>query len=255
MADVSAALTELLQSLRPEKILEIGCGDGEFTEVLVEHLYGFGHIEATDAEESAVEEARDYFDRAHTNAPVSFSVADASSLPWADGTFDMVVLSNTIHHLRDADRVFEEVFRVIHSSGQLLVHEMVADVDDPRQEVGRDLHHLKAWVDRTQGIAHGPTWTRSGLEEILRTHHFENCERREYSPAPVLRTDTDLEDRIEHIDDYTEHAADTPAYSDIRREVLRLRQRIRAVGFTAPPQLLMLCRKAASSETETRRNP
>ena len=243
MADIPEVVARTLGGLHGGRVLEVGCGDGEFTEMLVEELASYERIYAVDADEEVVTEARGYFETAHPDAAVEFSGADATSLPFGDGTFDTAVLSNTIHHLRAPGVALEELLRVLRDGGTLIVHEMISDVTDPREQVGRDLHHLKAMVDRTHGIPHNPTLTRGQLGELFDRDDLHELERHEYRPPEPENDNVDLDDKLENLDYYADYAAGHPEYAGIRREVVRLKQRVRAVGFAAPPQLLVFYRK------------
>ncbi len=243
MADIPEAVARTLAALHAGRVLEAGCGDGEFTEMLVEQLASYERIHAVDADEDAVAEARVYFETAHPDAPVEFSGADATSLPFGEAVFDTAVLSNTIHHLEAPGQALDELLRVLREGGTLIVHEMVADVSDPREQVGRDLHHLKAMVDRTHGVSHNPTLTRGQLGELLDRDDLDELERHEYRPPEPESADVDLDDKLENLDYYADYAAGHPEYAGIRREVVRLKQRVRAVGFASPPQLLVRYRK------------
>jgi len=243
MADIPEVVARTLGKVHGGRVLEVGCGDGEFTEVLVEQLASYEHIVAVDSDESAVAEAHGYFETAHPDAAVEFSCADATILPFGDGAFDTVVLSNTIHHLEAAGAALEELMRVLRRDGTLIVHEMVSDVTEVREQVGRDLHHLKAMVDRTHGISHNPTLSREELGAVLDRDDLKVVERHEYRPPGPENEDVDLDDKLENLDSYADYAAGHPDYAGIRREVVRLKQRVRAVGFAAPPQLLVLYRK------------
>jgi SAM-dependent methyltransferase len=243
MADIAEVVARTLGRLHGGRVLEVGCGDGEFTEILVEQLASYERIDAVDADEDAVAEARSYFETAHPDAAVDFSGADATSLPFGEAVFDTAVLSNTIHHLDAPAAALEELLRVLRDGGTLIVHEMVSDVTEAREQVGRDLHHLKAMVDRTHGISHNPTLSREGLGTLLDRDDLDEIERHEYRPPEPENEHVDLDDKIENIDLYADYAAGHPDYAGIRREVARLKQRVRADGLAAPPQLLLLYRK------------
>lgn len=243
MADISPELIRALSSVHAGTVLEVGCGDGEFTEVLVEQLGSYASIHAIDMIEDSVREAKAYFDKAHPQAPVSFRMADAAALPYPDESFDTVAISNSIHHMADPEPAVRDMLRVLKPGGSLVVNEMIADVDDPKEQIGRDLHHLKARVDRTHGIVHNPTWSRVALADFLGRLGLAECESVEYPRREITDADVDVEERLLNLDAYAEHAAGSTDYPEIRREVSRLKQRLRAVGFAAPPQLLFLCKK------------
>ncbi|MFP4011798.1 MAG: class I SAM-dependent methyltransferase [Spirochaetaceae bacterium] len=254
MAEIPETLTDVLARLDAGRTLEVGCGDGEFTEQLVETLGSFESIEAVDILDDVVEEARRYFEKAHSGHPVTFRRADAAVLPFAAESFDTVVVSNTLHHLPEPVRVMEEVLRVLRAGGRLLVNEMVSDPGDPAAQVGRDLHHLKAWVDRTQGISHHPTLSRGSLHTLLRTLRLMLRERLEYTPPAPEPEEQDFEAQLARIDDYAEHAAGHPDYPAIRKEVSRLRHRVRAVGAAPAPQVLLVLEKRTESYAGDRRH-
>lgn len=53
------------------------------------------------------------------NPGVEFRVADAHSLPFEDGSFDVVLSNLTVHHLGDPDKFLAEAFRVLRPGGRL----------------------------------------------------------------------------------------------------------------------------------------
>jgi hypothetical protein len=102
-------------------------------------------------------------------------------------------------------------------------------------------------VDRTNGIPHYPTLSRKNLDTLLERDDLDELERHEYRPPEPESADVDLDDKLENLDYYADYAAGHPEYADIRREVVRLKQRVRAVGFASPPQLLLLYRKVGDA--------
>jgi SAM-dependent methyltransferase len=243
MTETAVAVRDVLSSVDAGRVLEIGAGDGEFTEVLVERLASFTAIEAVDIDETDIGEARRYFAAAHPQAPVVFTPADAARLPFEGGSFDTVVLSNTVHHLAEPQRALGEVLRVLRDGGRLIVHEMVADAETDAEAVGRDLHHLKARIDRTQGLSHNPTLSRARLAALLDDRGLAPLRRLEYRPAEPEAAAVDLDEKLARLDEYADYAAADPDYAGIRREVSRLKQRVRAVGFAPAPQILVMYEK------------
>src|SRR6056297_857848 len=58
MADIPEVVARTLGSVQGGRVLEAGCGDGEFTEMLVEQFASYERIDAVDADEDALEQAR-----------------------------------------------------------------------------------------------------------------------------------------------------------------------------------------------------
>ena len=49
-----------------------------------------------------------------------FSVQDATNLPYADGSFDCVVIANALHIMPEPDRAMKEICRVLKGDGILI---------------------------------------------------------------------------------------------------------------------------------------
>ena len=83
--------------------LDVGCGTG----------YGCGHLLEKGARAVAgidySEEAIQYSGRKYANPRLDFRVVDAHNLSFEDRVFDMVVSTENLEHLRDAERNVAEI--------------------------------------------------------------------------------------------------------------------------------------------------
>jgi ubiquinone/menaquinone biosynthesis C-methylase UbiE len=100
-------------------------------------------------------------------------VADASLMPFADGTFDVALVKEFAHHVDDKDRLFAEINRVLRPGGLLVLIEPT--------------HNLWVTVQRLRGndpdeghTQHDITWpetylrslSRNGMRTFWRGRHF-----------------------------------------------------------------------------------
>ena len=106
-------VSALAAALSPQCVLEIAAGTGITTAALIRRLPGAA-ITATDLNPAMVEWAR----RAVTGA--GWRQADAESLPFADGSFDLVVCQFGVMFFPDRRRAFAEAARVLASDGTFL---------------------------------------------------------------------------------------------------------------------------------------
>lgn len=99
------------------KILDIGCADGTFTKVILEHSKA-KKIVAVDVLESSVSYAKRRFAR---SKKLLFKVADAHELPFKNKEFDAVFCLEALEHVEDSKRVISEMYRVLKNRGYALV--------------------------------------------------------------------------------------------------------------------------------------
>ncbi len=97
-----------------DRVLEIGCGTGFFTQLL----------SATGAEIVAIDLSREMVDRARAKgiARCRFEVRDAHDLGFEGASFDIVYGSSALHHLEPA-LALEEMRRVLKPGGRLVFGE------------------------------------------------------------------------------------------------------------------------------------
>jgi SAM-dependent methyltransferase len=87
----------------PKRALDLGTGTGGAA-FLIARRFPEAEVTGADIAEGMVEQARKNLD-AELRDRVRFEVADASKLPYGDGSFDLVGLSNMIPFFDELDRV------------------------------------------------------------------------------------------------------------------------------------------------------
>ncbi len=100
------------------RVLEIACGTGIVTRRLQEALSGRASIVATDLNEPMIEHAR----AAAASPEIIWQQADAQSLPFADGSQDVVVCQFGYMFLPDKVLGFRESRRVLAPGGMLIAN-------------------------------------------------------------------------------------------------------------------------------------
>lgn len=97
---------------REMNVLELACGTGQLSIPLCGAVRLW---EATDSSPEMIVEAK----KEVRSCRLYFSVQDAACLPYADETFDAVVIGSTLHALPDPESVLLESFRVLKPGGLL----------------------------------------------------------------------------------------------------------------------------------------
>jgi len=104
--------------LGPNKyVLEIGCNTG-FTSIELAKTAGC-RVLGVDVSQAAVAAASDHSKIAGLDKRVSFGVADACDLPFAEGEFDAVVTGGANAWIRQRERALAEYWRVLKDWGFL----------------------------------------------------------------------------------------------------------------------------------------
>ena len=96
------------------RVLDAGCGAGYGTALLGQRAESACGVDLS-------HETLDWARSEYTEGKASFSQADCSSLPFRDGSFDLVAAFEVIEHLPDWKGFLNEARRVLTDSGQLLV--------------------------------------------------------------------------------------------------------------------------------------
>jgi ubiquinone/menaquinone biosynthesis C-methylase UbiE/uncharacterized membrane protein YphA (DoxX/SURF4 family) len=150
--ELSRDLVRRSQDVR--RILDVGCGPGQFTIMIAEAVPG-AEVCGVDLAPTMIELARGHATRSPAAARLRFEVGDVGALPFPDGSFDAVISTGSIKMWPDAVAGLREIHRVLTPAGRALVSEMNRDA--PRSAVNAM-------------AARGGNWfTRIVMPRVLRT--------------------------------------------------------------------------------------
>lgn len=112
-----AAYEKMYGLIRPvvkgKTVLELAAGTGLIAKNIVNAA---AHIEATDASAEMIAEAK----RDNQSAKLHFSVQDMFFLPYADKSFDAVIVSNALHIVLQPEKALAEIHRILRDDGVLI---------------------------------------------------------------------------------------------------------------------------------------
>jgi malonyl-CoA O-methyltransferase len=101
--------------LKPQRILEIGCGTG-FCTSLLQNKFPEANIVAIDIAEMMVQRAKK---KNHSNK-IAYICADTHALPFANFTFDLIFSNLTLQWVIDLDKLFMKWLEVIKPEGSII---------------------------------------------------------------------------------------------------------------------------------------
>ncbi len=147
--------TALSSLLPPLDVVDFGCGSGVLT---VELARWAKHVTAIDRSEAALKQAAE---RAQRLNNVTFLKADLGDLPPSVTNQDLVVISQSLHHVEDPRAVLAQAERVLKPGGKVVVLELMP--------------HDEQWVQSRLGHKH-LGFEPAALEALLRQAGFEQLQ-------------------------------------------------------------------------------
>ncbi|WP_195821595.1 methyltransferase domain-containing protein [Roseobacter sp. MH60115] len=106
--------TPMLQRVtqaRPDRVLDLGCGEGRFCRKLAERGYDVTGLDPTAA----------LLAQAEARGGARYVTGRAEALPFGDGSFDMVVSYLSLLDIEGIDAALDEVARVLAPGGHFLI--------------------------------------------------------------------------------------------------------------------------------------
>jgi ubiquinone/menaquinone biosynthesis C-methylase UbiE len=179
--------------------LDAGCGHGRYLAALAAVAQPPGRVAGTDISERILEIAGREAERAGVEAELVR--ANLESLPFEDGSFDLVLCSQVVEHLLAPERGLAELARILRPGGTLIV-----STDNERNLVTRALNAPRSAVVRLLGLR-GRRRKVSFPHRAFAVSAFEELVR---SSGLAL----------EHVETFRFHL-DPPFDSDRARRVLR----------------------------------
>jgi ubiquinone/menaquinone biosynthesis C-methylase UbiE len=168
------------------RVLDVGCGLGDDAAAMAGFVAPGGAVVGIDGSRAMVDAAR----ARHVGVNgLSFEVADATSLPFDDASFDACRIDRVLQHIADPAPVVREMARVLRPGGVLVAYDNdweTLTVDAADRALTRIV--LNAWCDRFPSGWIGrqlvPLFLQAGLGHVVA------------SPRTLVLRDLDVADRL-----------------------------------------------------------
>ena len=226
---------DILGQISGGRVLDVATGTGGFIHFLLEGLKDYTEILGIDANERAAAAFAEGF---KDKPGIRFEAGDALQLNYPDASFDLVCISNSLHHFDQPQVVLRHMERVLRPGGHLIMAEMYRDGQTDTQMTHVHLHHWWAAVDRSAGIVHNETYTRAKLIELVSALELSDLALYDLSgtdenpKAPEI-----LAELTPVFDRYIQRAEGRP---DLQARGDELRTRVAEIGFHGATTLVMV---------------
>lgn len=229
---------DILGQISGGRVLDVATGNGGFIHFLLEGLKDYHEIIGVDNRERG----QAAFEETFKEKPnIRFEMQDACQLDFADSSFDMACISNSLHHL-DPVAALREMDRVLRPGGTLLVSEMYRDGQTETQMTHVLLHHWWGAVDRVNGVVHHETYQRNEIIEFV--HNLGPGNELLYDLSDLNSDPKDPAIRAELGPVFERYIQRAEGHPDLQRRGEELRKRVEEIGFHSATTLMIIGKKS-----------
>lgn len=147
------------KQIADKEVLELATGPG----LLAKHVANASKsMIATDYSDGMIKEAR----KGKYPVNLNFEVADATALPYANESFDVVLIANALHVMPNPEKALSEIDRVLRKGGMLIAPNFVGH---KKGAVSR----IWSGILKLAGIRFDHQWTSDEYLEWLENHGWK----------------------------------------------------------------------------------
>ncbi|MFP4478806.1 MAG: class I SAM-dependent methyltransferase [Candidatus Izemoplasmatales bacterium] len=235
-------LKKYLETYENPRILDIGSGKGDFIKLIDYIFQDYQEIIGIDIVDYLMEMDASAF---NNNPKVKWMGKEVLETNFPKNSFDIISLSNTLHHIQDIESIFKQMEMLLKPGGMLIVNELMAADDLTEGQISHQLlHSFAAKVDHEIGKLHAQIFTKENIINAIK----------KYSPLPIIDywkletkpfdQEITLEDLNKIIDGLLVNVKDSPKYSLYQEEALELKKYLEKKGFSFANQLCVILKKA-----------
>ncbi|MGD9909708.1 MAG: class I SAM-dependent methyltransferase [Candidatus Izemoplasmatales bacterium] len=234
-------LGSTLNEIKHDKILDIGTGVGNFIMTIDEVVPDYQEIVGIDLSKRLLDRAATFFE---ANPRIRFLEMDASKMSFEDNVFDIVTFSNSLHHIKNHQEVFQEVERVLKPGGYFLVNEMLSDSLNEAQMSHLFIHHFAAEIDRIRGFIHDETFTKEEIIALIKkASHFKIVSSWEMQLEGQMNPFEGIDGMKKTVDQLLKQVENHNEYPRLYAEGERMKKYFDQYGVLAATQFLILLEK------------
>ncbi len=178
----SKLILENIPAHTPMDILDVGCGPAFFTILLSRAGHRTVGVDGADGMLAQASQ-----NAAEAGMRPLFLKGDCHRLPFADGSFDLVVSRNVTHALREQQKAYCEWFRVLRPNGVLLIFDANWHLMQTDPEIRREFAKREALCFQTYGSNFSADHRREVENpDQLQAHRLGRCIRPDWD-LPLLK--------------------------------------------------------------------
>ena len=146
-----------------DKVLEFGCGTGYFSQMVTDKVK---HLTATDLSKEMLEQAKKKLSQYNN---VEVQKEDCYGTSFEDYMFDVVLLVNLLHIVKEPDTVLNESYRVLKPGGRVVIVDLTGYGMPFFSKMGLGIRYVRTWGKPTP---HNRSLNPTELSETVKEAGF-----------------------------------------------------------------------------------
>ncbi len=230
-------LISKLKEVEGGRVLDVATRDGAFILKLKEGLKSYTEIIGIDNDEEIIIKDNEK----NTDPKVKYLFMDAGNMDFEDNSFDIVCISNTLHHLPDKNKVLNEMKRVLKPGGRFIISELFSEDQSPAQMTHVKLHELGGLIDTLLGDHHSKTLKKQESIDLIKNIGIEVDEIFE-----DYETDREIQkklvERVHKLPQKVAKVKDYPEYNEFLKLAEDIKKNFDSFGIERSTQLVIMGR-------------
>src|SRR5512133_37281 len=185
-------LKDRISNIEAGAFLDVAVGRGDFLKFALDSFHSWKSAAGIDNDHEQLIQSQQLF----AGTPVVLVLASALSMPFTDGYFDTITLSNALHHIDNLPTLFTEIARVCRHKGQVIINEMLNENNTAIDQNYMLYHKLISDIDIHQGHYHRETYTLKELSAMISIPQFQMTDYFIHSETSGDKMDTKEIDAI-----------------------------------------------------------
>ncbi|MFN8672590.1 MAG: class I SAM-dependent methyltransferase [Candidatus Sericytochromatia bacterium] len=158
---IKCEIKNITKNFSKGKILDLCTGNGDFIDFIKDELKNFSEIIGVDIHNRNIEKENFIYRK-----------MDIYNLNFPQNYFDIITISNSLHHIENLEIIFSSVKKYLKEDGFFIINEMFSDNQSSPQQTHVLLHHFSAEINKLENIYHRETYKKDEIKNIIKTNNF-----------------------------------------------------------------------------------
>jgi ubiquinone/menaquinone biosynthesis C-methylase UbiE len=231
-------LNEKLCNMKFGAILDIATRDGAFIKRLVSNISGYDEIIGIDISNEGFTKAEAEF---NGNDKIRFQVMDGCHTNFPNKYFDLICISNSLHHVNDIPALLKEIIRIKKDDGIILISEMPADGQSGSSLTHALIHNLDCLIDTYSGVYHHQTYSHNEILKFVSDARIKIIDDFDDLEENLLKNDS-IAKRVDKALTKVNEWKNSEKYEELHKEAMKIQVNYNNYGASSALQYIIFAK-------------